>query len=190
MSIEDTKKYFEGFPEAPCSDTFRWVDPQGFEHLMTLRAWHINPLMTAITEAQVEILGLGGIPAGKQSVSPAPAAQVQERDENGTPVVDPEGKPVMASLPAGTSMYTVKGMYHAQTKAGKDALRVVVEEKPHNSKYGHYCFHPPFSDWKNWPLAASEGTPALFAPPPGCGHVIIRDPQDGGKYPEILEFRA
>jgi hypothetical protein len=91
MTIEETKAYFEGFPEAPCSDSFKWVDPQGFEHLTTLRAWHFKPLMNAYTEAQMTIIELGGKPIStQQKVTPAP--QVQEKDENGVPVVDQEGQ--------------------------------------------------------------------------------------------------
>jgi hypothetical protein len=189
MTIEETKQYFENFPEAPASDTFRWSDPQGFEHMLTLRAWHIKPLLKAIGEAQAEILVAGGKPAG-QSVKPAPVATVQERGDDGLPVIDGEGQPVLIALPANTHVFTVKGFYHGQNKdKTKDFLKVVVEEKPYSGKYGHPVFHPPFAEWKTWPYPADGAAPGLFAADPKYGHVVIRDPEGDGKFPEIVEFR-
>ena len=182
MTIEDTKKYFEGFPEAPASDSFKWTDAQGFEHMLTLRAWHVQPLMKAIGEAQVEIFAVGGKPAGQ--VLPAPA-KIQERDEIGTPVVDGEGKPVMVDLPKNTRLFAVKGFYHGVTKSNKDVLKVVVEEKPYSGKYGHVVFDAPFAEWKAWPLAGDP--PGLFSVK-GFGHVVIVDPAEGEKYPTIGAF--
>jgi hypothetical protein len=183
--MDAVHEYWKNFPEAPASDSVKWVDPQGFEHLSTVRAWSPEKLFKAIENLQVLVLGIGGKPSGQ--VKPAPVAKVQERDENGTPVVDPEGQPVMINLPSNTHVFTVKGFYHGQTKNGKDICKVVVEEKPYSGKYGHATFHPPFADWKTWPVAGDP--PGLFAPPAGCGHVVIRDPEGESKYPEIVEFR-
>ena len=187
MAIEDTKKYFEGFPEAPASDSFKWVDPQGFEHLTTIRAWHIKPLLNTYVEAQIAILELGGKPiSSQQKVTPAPVTQIQEKVD-GLPVTDPDGNPSMINLPPGTALYSIKGFYHGKNKAGdKDFLCVVVNEKPHNGKYGHKVFHPPFSDWKAWQVAGDP--PGLFSVP-GYGHVVIRDAAEGEKYPEIVDLR-
>lgn len=187
MTIEETKKYFEGFPESPASDTFKWVDAHGYEHMLTLRAWHVKPLMNAIEEAQVVIAEIGGKPISTQSkVSPAPP-MVQEKDETGTPVVDQEGNPVMSpvNMLPGEVLCTIKGFYHGQTKAGKDALKVVLEDKPYNGKYGHYVFKPPFGDWQKWAVAGDP--PGLFQVP-GYGHAILRPPEGDGKYPEIVGF--
>lgn len=187
MTIEETKAYFSGFPEAPASDTFKWVDSAGFEHLLTLRAWHVKPLMNAIEEAQVVIAEIGGKPISTQSkVSPAPPV-VQAKDELGTPVVDQEGKPVMeqVNMLPGEVICAIKGFYHGQTKNGEDKLKVVLADKPYSGKYGHYVFKPPFTDWQSWPLGGDP--PALFTKPE-YGHAIVRPPEEGGKYPEIVGF--
>jgi hypothetical protein len=185
--IVDTKEYWKDFPESPASDSFKAVDPLGFSHLVTIRAYSPHLLLQQVGKTTAALLEIGWKPDG-QSV--APAAQVQERDDNGTPVVDGDGKPIMINLPPGTGLYTVKGFYHGQNKdKTKDFLKVVVEEKPHNGKYGHPVFHPPFSEWKNWPFPG-DGTPGLFAAPANCKRVVIRDAQGEGKFPEIVDFRA
>jgi hypothetical protein len=187
MTIEETKKYFEGFPEAPASDSFKWVDEQGFEHLSTIRAWHFKPLLAEFKEAQMEILAIGGRPATTQRKPTPTATKIQERDETGTPVIDGEGKPVMVDLPQGAHLFTVKKVYHGKTQTGKDFVGIITEEKPYSIKWGVKCFHPPFADWKNWEVG--DGEPNYMAMPIAKKHVIIRDPEGEGKYPEVLEFR-
>ena len=143
----------------------------------------LEALLTGMQLAQ-ETLGI------VLEAPPLPVAQtqIQERDEAGLPVVDADLKPVMINLPPNTGLYTVKGFYHGTDKTGaKHYLKVVVEEKPYNTKYGHICFHPPFTEWKAWPVASDP--PGLFAPPDKCKHVIIRNPEKEGGYPEIVEFR-
>jgi len=184
--MDAVHEYYKGFPEAPASDSLKWTDPQGFEHLSTVRAWSPEKLFKAIEHLQALILGADGKPMGQ--AKPAPA-KIQERDDSGLPVVDPEGQPVMINLPPNTHLFTVKGFYRGQNKdKTKDFLKVVVEEKPYNSKYGLAVFHTPFKEWENWPIAA-EGTPGLFTPDTKYGHVVIRDPEGDSKFPEILEFR-
>jgi len=187
-SMDDVHAYWLNFPEAPASDSLKWIDTQGFEHLSTVRAWSPEFLFKAMGRLQVLIINGGGEPINSKA-KPAPTT-VQERDDSGIPVVDGEGQPVLIPLPANTHLFTVKGFYRGQNKdKTKDFLKVVVEEKPYNGKFGHNVFHPPFSEWKNWPLAAGE-TPGLFQPPvPNCGHVVMKDPEGDGKYPEIVEFR-
>ena len=187
MSIEDTKKYFEGFPEAPASDSFKWVDPQGFEHLSTIRAWHFKPLLDAFTDAQTLIIAAGGKPVNN-SPQPAPALEqkVQERDTQGLPVVDGDGKAVMIPLTEGTRIFTVAHLFHDQTKSGKDVLKVVTLEAPYNTKYGVNCFRGGPDNWKTWALGLNN----TYLPDPGFKHVVIRDPVGESKYPEIVEFRV
>jgi hypothetical protein len=176
--------YWKGFPEAPASDTFKWVDAKGFEHMTTIRSWSVSGLVTQIAELSSDVQEAGGKPHG--GALPA-KAQVQERDENGTPVVDPDGKPVMANLPDGTRLYTVKFVFHDQTKSGKDVLKVVTEEKPYSTKYGVSCFHPPaaYSGWKSWAVGPDYKQP----PVTGALQVVIRDPQGDSKYADVIEFR-
>ena len=185
--LEETKAYWESFPEAPCSISWRWMDEVGFEFQTTIRAWTPSNLFSQTEKVKSAIIDLGGKPIStQQKVTPAPVAQIQEHDELGLPVVNEEGEPSMVNLPKGTAVYTIKGWYHGQTKAGEDALKVVVNEKPYNGKYGHYVFHPPFSEWKQWPLAGDP--PGLFEVK-GYTQVIIRDPEEGKKYPEIVSIK-
>lgn len=188
--LQETKDYWSGFMEAPVSDSFKWVDPQGFEHLSTLRAWSPSNLISQFTKFQSALLAMDCKPiSSQQKVTPAPAAQIQERDDLGLPVIDGDGKPSMINLPQGVAVYTIKGFYHGNNKAGdKDFLCVVVNEKPHNGKFGHKMFHPPFNDWKAWPISTGD-TPGLFSVP-GYTKAVIQDPEEGKKYAEVLELRA
>ncbi len=183
--LDDTKEFWAGFPEAPCSDTLKWVDARGYSHMLTLRAYSPHLLLKQIGKTLDGIGEIGGFPADQ--VKAAPVVQIQEKDGMGTPVVDGDGKPVMVDLAGGGKVYTVRGFYHGVTKSNKDVLKVVVDEKPYSGKFGHICFHPPFSEWKSWPLAGDP--PGLFAPPAGSGHVVIQDPVGDAKYPEIIEFK-
>lgn len=180
--MQATREYWAGFPEAPASDSVKWIDTQGFEHLTTVRAWTATNLIDIVGKLQAAILATDGRPANAQ-----PKTKVQERDENGTPVVDGEGKPVMTDLPQGAHLFTIKKVYHAKTQTGKDCLGIVTEEKPYSGKWGVKCFHPPFSEWKNWTVG--DGEPNYMAMPGDKKHVIIKDPEGEGKFPEVLEFR-
>lgn len=183
--VVSPQEYWKGFPEAPASDTVKWIDKHGFSHMTTVRAWSREGLVTQTTLFIESIFADGAKPEGSNV---PPAAQMQERDATGLPVVDPEGKPVMVNLPDGVHLFTVAGVFHDQNKdKDKDILKVVTVEKPYNSKYGVSCFHaPPEAEgWKAWPIGPDQ----KYAPPKGMGHVIIRDPQSGGKYAEIVEFK-
>jgi len=179
-----TKEYWSGFPEAPVSDSCKWIDPQGFEHLSTLRAWSPENLLSQFARFQAAILALDGRPINNQPKT-APVPQVQEHDETGLPVVDAEGQPVMQPAPGGTKEYTVKALFHDKTKSGKDVLKVVTEEAPYNTKYGASCWHGGPEGWKSW----AEGVENKYLPPKGFGHVLIRDPEKEGGYPEVGQFK-
>jgi hypothetical protein len=186
--LKDLKEYWSGMPEAPCSDTFKWVDANGFEHLMTFRGWSGEGVLKTVAAAIEHILEQGGIAPANRVAPPPPSQMVQERDEHsGLPVVDAEGQPRMVALPDGVAIYTVREVFHDKTKAGKDILKVTtVEEAPFISKkFGIGVFHAPsqYSDFHQWPI---DGR---YAPKPGAGHVLIRAPKDGGKYADVIEFR-
>jgi hypothetical protein len=143
----------------------------------------ISELITAIKIAQDGF----GIDIERE-IPPVPAQVIQERDEIGTPVVDLEGKPVMQKLPVDQHIFSIKSVYHDMSKDGKKDLFKIVLDGDYafgNGKYGIACFHPPsqYAGWKTWELKKE------FAPMPDCGHVVVRDPQQGGKYAEIVEFR-
>jgi hypothetical protein len=186
------QEYWKDFPEAPFSDTFKWIDADGFEHMTTVRGWTDKSLNEGITRAKGMIDYNGGKPSGRPS-QVAPAAQaapvmVAMRDENGTPMVDQNHEPLIEKID-GANKYTVKGLFHGKTKNGKDYLGVQTIESPHNRKWGVKCFHPNgINEWKSWPL--SENEPVVYAPPANAKFVIIREAQGEGKFPDVVEFQA
>lgn len=192
MDHEEIQKFWQGFPEAPVSDSCKWIDPQGYEHLTTVRAWTIPGLFDALVKLQGAIVNVDGRPINQQPkpAPVAPPAQIQERDDTGTPMVDADQNPVMINLPAGTRLYAVAALYHDQTKPkdgkpGKDVLKVITREEPYNTKYGVTSFGHGPDGWKTWPL----GVENKFIPPAGFQQVVIRDPEPGGKYADVVEFR-
>jgi hypothetical protein len=181
------KEFFSEFPEAPVSDTFKWLDVDGYEHMLTIRGYAVSAVLKAIGETRAAIKEQGGtVPAANMR----PSNKVQERDETGTPVVDGNGKPVMTNLPEGTGLYNVKQLFHGKTQSGKDFLGVVTIEKPHNRKWGVKCFHPDASikEWKSWPVSDTE--PIYYAPGETAKRVVIREAKGEGTYPEVIEFRT
>ena len=178
------QEYFKDFPEAPFADTFKWVDKDGFEHLVTSRSWSAASLFQGVEQVKELIAKQEG-----KAPNVRPAQTMQERDENGTPVVNGEGKPVMTNLPDGVGLYTVKQLFHGLTKNKKDYLGVVTVEKPHNRKWGVKCFHPTGIDgWKSWPVG--ENDPTYYAPPELASRVLIREAKGEGEFPDVLEFQA
>ena len=100
------QEYFAGYPEATASDTFKWIDKHGFEHMTTLRTWTHGGLKKIVDEFVNAQLADGA--KVERPIPPAPTAQVQDRDATGLPIVDGEGKPVMIGLPEGVKIYNVK----------------------------------------------------------------------------------
>lgn len=85
ISLQD---YWRGFPEAPFSDSFRWVDADGFEHLTTVRGWGDKSLSEGISKAKVLIQYNGGKPTGNHNLpaaaapQPDPAAKIAQEAGN------------------------------------------------------------------------------------------------------------
>jgi hypothetical protein len=73
-AFDKAKEYWKEFPEAPFSDSFKWTDVHGFEHLTTVRGWTFPAMMTSLERAASAIFDLQGKPAGVRT----PAAQPQE----------------------------------------------------------------------------------------------------------------
>jgi len=71
---QTAQEYWANFPEAPYSDTFKWVDGAGYEHMTTVRQWSGQGLYSAIAK-MIEIIGeTGGRPANNRPpMAPAPA---------------------------------------------------------------------------------------------------------------------
>lgn len=196
MSENETKpeprEYWQGFPEAPFSDSFKWTDAAGFEHLTTVRGWSLTALMHSIAKAEEAITAGEGKPINSRpQVTPAPENTIPLRDENGTLVVDANTmQPQMVPLPEGVHLFTVAGLAHDKTKSGKDVLKVWTVETPYNGGYGVSCFHPPaeIGHWKTWALMSKDNK-VRYAPPKGFEKVLIRDPKQDGGYPDVVEFR-
>jgi len=187
---QTNQDYWKGFPEAPTSDTFKWVDGAGFEHMTTIRAWSGKLLYEQVAGFVGIVLNTGGKPAG---FAPAPTNKIPARDETGVEIVDGNtGEPVMTNLPDGVHLYTVSGLVHDKNKAGdKDILKVFTVEAPYNKGYGVACFHVPaeLKGFTAWAVTSKENK-AMYAPPENCKHVLIRDPKGDSKYPDVVEFRA
>lgn len=64
-AVDKAREYWNGFPEAPYSDSFKWVDTNGFEHLSTVRAWTGGTLLSGIERITTAIFERGGVPAGQ-----------------------------------------------------------------------------------------------------------------------------
>lgn len=184
------QEYWKDFPEAPFSDTFKWTDGNGFEHMTTIRGWQFSSMYQSIAKAETHILETGGKPVN--SKLPAPQSTIPVTDETGIPVVDGNtGKPVTTNLPEGVHLFTVSGLVHDKNKDGtKDLLKVFTVEAPYNKGYGVTCFHAPpeLKGFTSWAVTSKENK-AMYAPPENLKHVLIRDPKGEGKYPDVVEFR-
>jgi hypothetical protein len=69
--------YWHGFPEAPASDTFKWIDALGYEHMTTIRAWTQATLYEQVSKFVANLTETGGRtaalqPAPKPAQAPAP----------------------------------------------------------------------------------------------------------------------
>jgi hypothetical protein len=89
LTLDEARKYFDGFPEAPYSDSFKWVDANGFEHLSTVRSWTGGTLLSGIEKATAAITSKGGKPVSNRGTSapaptPDPAAMIALEEGNKT----------------------------------------------------------------------------------------------------------
>lgn len=179
----------------PYHDSFRWLDGNGFEHITSISAPDWDTLAYLIGEAEGGIVNSNGkalisvnLRPTNEPAAPAPQpAKIQEHDENGTPVVTPDGKPVMVDLPDGTRIFSIKEIFHDTNQDGtKHMLKVVLNERyDHgNGKYGINCFHADdvYPGWRNWQKGQR------FAPSPDAAKVIVRDPEPGKKWANIVKF--
>jgi len=111
------QEYWQGFPEAPASDTVKWVDKDGFEHMTTLRAWTGDGLYQQIAKFVANVKDTGGrttVPVHAPApVAPAAPSAVAETGTMSLRIgkikVTPEvkdGKPrIMVELFAGSHQY-------------------------------------------------------------------------------------
>jgi hypothetical protein len=79
------QEYWKGFPEAPYSDTFKWIDGAGFEHMTTVRQWSGTGLYSSVGKMVALILETGGKPANVRppaaaAPQPDPAAKIAQEE--------------------------------------------------------------------------------------------------------------
>jgi hypothetical protein len=91
MTDENVKPqdYFAGFPEAPASDTMKWIDALGFEHMTTVRAWSGTILYKEVAKFIATVQETGGRtaalqPAPKPVQAPAPSTEPATANAAGT----------------------------------------------------------------------------------------------------------
>jgi hypothetical protein len=157
--------------------------------MTTIRAWTGTILYEQVSKVVNHIIETGGKPAG---FAPAPTSKIPAQDETGVPIIDGNtGEAVLTDLPEGVHLYTVAGLVHDKNKEGtKDILKVFTIEAPYHKGYGVSCFHPhaDLKGFTSWPVTSKDNK-AMFAPPPSCKHVLIRDPKGDSKYADVLDFR-
>lgn len=68
------QEYYKDFPEAPFSDTFKWVDSNGYEHMITVRSWSATSLLQALKQTQEHITEFGGTPVNKTNLQQKPVS--------------------------------------------------------------------------------------------------------------------
>ena len=57
---QSPQEYWAGYPEAPFSTTFKWIDSNGFEQMTTIRGWAFLPMFETVKKAEAVILENGG----------------------------------------------------------------------------------------------------------------------------------
>jgi hypothetical protein len=82
-----SKDFWQGFPEAPFSDTFKWLDAEGYEHMLTIRGWEGGAMLKAVERAKEFIAAQGGKPvrsrpADAPAPTPDPAVKIALEEGN------------------------------------------------------------------------------------------------------------
>lgn len=170
------------------SDTFRYLDPAGFEHLACVKATTWEGLQQLLEGARADLMAHDHKPlmsAGlKITNEPLPSA-------NDTPRTVPArdgGNDI--ELPEDVHVFTVKEVFR-DVAPNSDAthVKVVIMEQDYqyaNGNYGIACFHPEsvYPKWKSWTVNQRK------APAEGAEKVLVRDPKPGSKRAEVVEFRS
>ena len=170
----------EGLPEAGAI-AFTKVHVDGKEYSVTQRAWTVYDAIATL-KFGIDLAEKAGL------LTKAPEPVKIPAMEDGFPVVDQEGEPVMVELPGDAQALRIKEVYHGKDKSGKkDLFKVVVEGTPMDfgGKYGMITFGVPaaYEGWKSWPVDTKY-------PPKPQANVVIANPKVEGGYPEILDFRG
>ena len=161
------KDYWAGFPEAPFSDTIKWTDGNGFDHMTTFRGWTFNALYETLAKAEAHILETGGKPNGAkpapaQTAAPAPATQAGNVLSITKIKVTPEVKDgksrIMVELYADGHQWADIKAFFNDANAAKTAFGMVTGAD--FSVAGEYTFNPPFAaDYRNSDKLNSKGNP-------------------------------
>lgn len=169
-------------------DSFRYLDPAGFEHLVGVEADTWEGLQILLQEARTDLISNNSKPlisSGlKVTNEPLPPA-------NETPRTVPArdgGEDV--TLPDDVHLFTVKEIFRDVAPSSDNThVKVVILEQDYpyaNGNYGIACFHPEtaYPNWRKWAQGARK------APSEHGDMVLVRDPQPGSKRAEVIEFRS
>ena len=128
MELKDLKDYWNGFPEAPYSDTFKWVDQNGYEHMLTVRGWSGSAVLDAVNKAIEAITAANGHNPSHRAPIPAPQNNEPVRvplDEHGNE------QPAVKVASAGRLSWEAK-----DGKTWFKVMDIVVAAGEKGTKYG------------------------------------------------------
>lgn len=174
--------------ELTFSDTFRYLDPAGFEHMVCVKAVTWEGLQILLQEARTDLVSNNNKPLISSNLritnEPLPSAESAPRT-----VPARDGGDVIA-LPPDVHLFTVKELFHDTNQDGTyHMLKVVIEEQDYqyaNGNYGISCFHPEsaYPNWQKWQVEQRK------SPSENADMVLVRDPQGKSKRAEVIEFRS
>ena len=159
METKELKEYWQGFPEAPYSDTFKWIDADGYEHMMTVRGWEGGAVLGAIGKAKEVIASINGKPAGNRPVqAPAPVPDIAAK------IALEEGNKQMASelqaqanevppAPDGKQWNTYSAAFVKILPQPEERVTIEFYGKDHKQPHNDY----PELKVNKWTLAQAAG---------------------------------
>lgn len=182
------------------SDSFRFIDAYGFEHLVSLHADTWDELTVALAGAVAEISASNGRPLISNSLSLSSASYgTMEPAPVLPPAETPEPAPAPAYVPAddlqlepGQHVFDIMELFHDASQDGRThTLKVVIDPA---AGYSH--------DNGKWGIAffANDATAGVYAgwvkwqknhrypPNPELTRVIVQDPKQGSKRASVVGF--
>jgi hypothetical protein len=185
-------------------DSFRFMTKNGGEHIISLEAESYPELLSLIAEAEADVLQAGGVFLISNNLRPSFDLTKEYPDSNNpfeVPPLPPAPAPAPAAksnepryeditteLEPGTHKFPVKEVFKdVNQKGDKEFLKVVIDGdyKYGNGNWGIALFKgsdTTFPGWKNWRKGQR------YSPPVHAGYVIVKDPQNGGKWADIVGF--
>lgn len=170
------QEYFKGFPEAPASDTFRWTDGLGVEHMTTIRAWNGGTLYEQVAKFVAHITETGGKPTSQPAPKPSQAAPAPAGDapppaqghdtssvfemEIAKIKVEPQsdGRIVVNFMQKNHNFADIKAYYKTPANAVAAFVHVAGFDEETFSKAGEFSLSC-LADWRNSEKLNSKGNP-------------------------------